>query len=94
MTGIDTGDLFHDVFAREGFLFHPRFVSLGKQHPIKPPKRAPRVGRNRPARSSPQTERTPAAFLEHARGITRQARRALNCRYFRSTAKYFLQKRR
>ena len=24
--GIDTGDLFHDVFAGEGILFHPRFA--------------------------------------------------------------------
>jgi IS30 family transposase len=24
--GIDTGDLFHDVFAGEGLLFHPRFA--------------------------------------------------------------------
>jgi hypothetical protein len=93
VTGIDTGDLFHDVFAREGFLFHPRFVSLGKRHPIKPHGR-PRAGRDRPARNSPQTERTPVAFLEHAWGITRQARRAHNCRYFRSTAKYLLQNRR
>jgi len=93
VTGIDTGDLFHDVFAREGFLFHPRFVSLGKRHPIKPHGRAPRWPQSAGS-NSPQTERTPAAFLEHAWGITRQARRAHNCRYFRSTAKYHLQNRR
>jgi len=44
MKGIDTGDLFHDVFAGEGLLFHPRFArNLGVNGVlIKPPWRPAR----------------------------------------------------
>ena len=51
--GIDTGDLFHDVFTGEGILFHPRFVrNLDKRYPIKHVGE-PCVGGDRPAHDSP-----------------------------------------